>query len=132
METINAILPILGLLAGTIIAYLTKEELKSGYKYFVLLQHLLLAITIAMIAQKIIYAIPIAIGLFLIQYFIKYKHPTITIPLLAIIAQIQTTQIPIFLYLIPTGTLHYKEHKKMILIMVCYVIISIVFNILVK
>jgi len=123
METISTLLPILGILAGMLIAYLTKEELKPGKKYFILLQHLLLAIIIAALFP-IRYAIPIAIGLFLLQYLIKYKHPIITMPLLAIIAT--KTPIPIFLYFIPTGTLNYKEHKKILIVSVFYILLAII------
>ena len=129
METISTILPIIGLFTGTIIAYLTKEELKSGKKYFITLQHLILSLIIA-ILFPLKYALLTTIILLLLQYLISYKHPLITIPILAIFTQIPKTQIPIFLYLIPTGTLHYKEHKRLTIIGIAYVLISIIIKLI--
>jgi len=124
MGTLAALSPLLGLLAGVIVARLAKYELKQGKPYFILLQHALLAgIAGALLWQFRTAAIVIAVGLFLILWKKKFTHPLELTPCLAVPAMI--VQVPIFLYLIPTGTLHWKETKNLVAVALVYAVIGI-------
>lgn len=111
MGTLTALLPIIGLISGKILAKLTPSELKQGKKYFQLAQHFLLAVTTAVLFGNHIYSLIIGAFVFTVLWKTKYEHPLELMPILFIPALlVQTTQIPIFLYLIPTGTLNYNKN----------------------
>ncbi len=125
MGTLAAIAPIIGLFAGMITARLAKSELKQGKKYFILLQNILLATIIAIMTLNfgIIWAVASAVIAFLILW--KFSYQLYLTPLLAVAAaKMPATQIPIFLYCIPTGTLN-KDIKKILLVAVAYSIIAV-------
>lgn len=111
MGTLATIIPVLGILAGQIIALLAKTEIKPGKKYFKILQHALLALILGALFWNVkTIAIISAIILFVVLKITKFKHPIGLTALLAIPAIINPlTQIPIFLYYIPTGTLNTKS-----------------------
>ncbi len=128
MGTLATLAPLLGLFAGAIIARLTKSELALGKKYFVLLQHTLIAVLIGVLLwQSPIYAVAIGILVFATLLKTKFEHPLELTPLLAVPALlVNVTHIPIFLYFIPTGTLHWKETKKLILIALVYTALVVI------
>ena len=128
MGTLASLAPILGFLAGTIIARLTKSELEPGKKYFVLLQHALIAVIAGVLSwQSPISALVIGLLLFAVLWKTQFPHSLELTPLLAVPAVLsQNAIIPIFLYFIPTGTLHYKEYRKMILVSIVYALIVII------
>ena len=95
MGTLAQIAPILGLLAGLIIAKLVPYELKQGKKYFRLLQH---GLFIAIIATAI---------------WQRVNKQTIDVNAL------------IFLFFIPVGTLHHKKYLFLAGIAAAYIIISL-------
>ena len=106
MGTLATIMPILGLIAGGIASWLAQSEIKSGQKYFLLLQPALLGLILAALLWKVpIMAIIAGVILFVVLYATNFKHPIGLTTLLAIPAIFAPiTQIPIFLYLVPTGT----------------------------
>lgn len=106
MGTLAAIMPILGLIAGGIASWLAQSEIKPGQKYFLLLQHALLGLILAVLLWKVpMIAVISGIVLFVILWATNFKHPVGAMTLLAIPAVLApATQIPIFLYFVPTGT----------------------------
>lgn len=125
MGTLAALAPILGLFAGTITARLAKSEARQGQKYFILLQNTIFSVIIAIITLNfgITWAILSAILAFIILW--KFSCQLYLMPLLAIAAaKIPATQIPIFLYCIPTGTLS-KDIKKTLFAAIAYFIIAV-------
>ncbi|MBW2969584.1 hypothetical protein KY319_00470 [Candidatus Woesearchaeota archaeon] len=111
MGTLATIMPVLGLMAGQILGWLAKTEIKPGKKYFRILQHALLAIIIGALFWNVkTIAIISAIVLFIVLKITEFKHPIGLTALLAIPVIINPiTQIPVFLYYIPTGTLNTKS-----------------------
>ncbi len=95
MGTLEHFLPVLGLLAGLIIAKLTPEELKQGDKYFRFLQYALLIVIIGTAVWQ------------------KVNSQTINL------------HIPIFLFFIPVGTLYHQKYKLLAGIAAAYIIISL-------
>lgn len=127
MGTLAAIAPILGLFAGIITAKLAKSELQQGKKYFILLQNILLAVIIAIMTLNFgkTWAVLSAVATFIILW--KFSHQLYLTPLLAVVAaKMPATQIPIFLYCIPTGTLS-KDMKKIVLVAIAYALIAVLF-----
>ena len=126
MGTLAAITPILGLLAGIISAKLAKSELKPGKYYFQLMQHAMIGAIAGSLLWQFGKITAIAIGLlvFLVLWKTKFTHPVELIPILAVPATLSNiAQIPIFLYLIPTGTLHNKELKELTVVSVIYAVL---------
>jgi len=95
MGALAHLAPILGLLAGLIIAKLVQYELKQGEKYFRLLQHLLLVLVI---------------GTAVWQY---YGNQAINL------------DVPIFLFFIPVGTRYHKRYLFLGCIAIAYGIIAL-------
>jgi hypothetical protein len=95
MGTLANIAPILGLLAGLIIAKLVPYELKQGKKYFIPLQYALLIAVIGMTIWQ------------------KLNGQKIDI------------SIPAFLLFIPVGTLHHKKYLLLAGTAAAYIIISL-------
>ena len=128
MGTLAALDPLLGLLAGALVARLAKNELKQGKYYFILLQHALLAsIAGVLLWQSKIAALAIGLLLFIIFWKTKFANPLELTPLLAVPAALaQSTHSPIFLYFIPTGTLHWKETAKLTGIALVYAVIVVI------
>ncbi len=126
MGTLAALIPILGLPAGIIVAILAKSEIKQGTRYFQLSQHILLGCTAGALALDFGYATATAAGAFVfaILFYTKFTHPVEFIPMLAVPAVLsQISQIPIFLYLIPTATLN--RTRKLIVISLLYALIAV-------
>jgi hypothetical protein len=123
MGAIANITPILGLLAGNIVAWLARSELKDGKKYFIFLQHILIStIPVVLLWDNWTGFLAGAIT-FLILWKIKFTHPLEITPLLAVFPALnQNTIIPLFLYFIPTGTMNWKD-KKQILAAIVFVVI---------
>ncbi len=128
MGTLAALIPITGILAGIIAAHLAKNEIKPGQKYFQLLQHAMLGVILSVMLWKIpILAIISGIILFVLLYATNFKHPIGAMTLLAIPAILKpATQIPIFLYYVPTGTLN--EKSKNIIAVIVYAIIILIYH----
>ncbi len=127
MGALAAAFPVIGIIAGIIIAKLTPYEQKQGKKHFILLQHLTLACIISIILLRFgnIVGIISGIAAFLILWKTDFPHFTWMTPILAIpSALVINTQIPIFLYFIPTGTMS-RNIKKTLLAAVAYVIIAV-------
>ena len=126
MGTLSALLPITGILAGIIAGWLAKKEVKQGQKYLLLLQHALLgAMVTALFWQFTIYAIFAGIVTFILFFIVNFKHPMIISALTAIPAIIEPrTQIPVFLYLIQTGSLNTKDKNIAAAIIYCLIILS--------
>jgi hypothetical protein len=97
MGTLEHFAPVLGLLAGVIIAKLTPYEFKQGKKYFKILQYALLVAVIGTAAWQ------------------KINSQEINL------------HIPIFLFFIPVGTLHHKNYKIIAGIAAIYIIITLLF-----
>ncbi|VVB81730.1 Uncharacterised protein [uncultured archaeon] len=106
MGTLVTIMPVLGLVSGGIVSWLAQSEIKSGQKYFLLLQHALLGVILAVLLWKVqTIAVIAGIILFVLLYATNFKHPIGLMTLLAVPAiLVPATQIPIFLYFVPTGT----------------------------
>ncbi len=94
MGTLAALVPVLGLLAGVIVAKLVPYELKQGEKYFKLLQHTLLIFVIGTIVWQRMNAQPLNIG------------------------------VPVFLFFIPVGTRYHKNYVLLSGIAAAYIIIA--------
>jgi len=126
MGPLEEIIPILGVLAGLIVAFLAKSEMKPGQKYFQISQHVLLGVIVGALAWNFGYSTAIAAGVlvFALLWLAKFSHPIEFIPILSIPAVLsQNSQIPIFLYLIPTATLHRTELKELFIISIIYLIL---------
>lgn len=110
------IVSFLGLIIGMIIAKFTKEELKQGKKYFILIKKTILLI-IAIILLNYSYGnyIWIIPGL-VIGYFLKeiYFYLGLALSLSFIINQDLFTSTLIFLFGLPEGTLIYYKNKPLI------------------
>ncbi len=128
MGALAALAPLLGILAGIIVTQLAKSELKDGKKYFIILQHALLAIIFATLIWKWQMTATIAgVLIFGFLWKTKFQHYIELMPILAVPAILApNTQIPIFLYFIPTGTLHWKESKKLSIMATIYATIAII------
>ena len=119
------LIPVLGLFAGAIIAKLAHEELKDGHPYFVLSQHVLLASIIGIMIWNIP-GIIVSVLFFLALWKMRFNHPLRLMPVFAVPAMFNPiSQIPIFLYFIPTATLHHNKPKKLFVTAIAYILISI-------
>ncbi len=94
MGTLAHITPVLGLLAGIIIAKLVPYELKQGEKYFRILQYALATVVIGTAIWQ------------------RVNNQTTNI------------DVPIFLFLIPVGTLNHKKYLLLTGIAAAYIIIA--------
>ena len=128
MGALAATIPIVGLVAGGITGWLAHNEIKPGQKYFLLLQHALLAVILSVLLWNVkTIAIIAGIILFIILYATNFKHPVGLMSLLAIPAVlVPATQIPIFLYYVPTGTRN--TISKNIAAIIIYIIIVAVYH----
>ena len=95
MGTLATLAPVLGLLAGVIVAKLVPYELKQGQKYFKILQHTLLIVIIGTAVWQRINAQPINI------------------------------EVLVFLFFIPIGTLQHKNYLLLSGIAAAYIVISL-------
>lgn len=123
MGTLASLTPLLGLLAGHIISLFTKTEIKHGKQHLRLLQHALLA---ALIPALAFFPETIALCTILFAAFWKtnFPHPAELTPALSVLAALNpASHIPLFLYFIPTGTLH--KPKELILPAIGYALVII-------
>lgn len=95
MGTLAQLAPVLGLLAGFIVTKMTPYEFKQGEKYFRLLMYALLAV---------------AIGILVWQYTSNKPFDV---------------AVPLFLFLIPVGTLYHKRHFLLGGIAIAYAAIAL-------
>jgi len=99
MGTLAALAPVLGLLAGIIIAKLTTYELKQGQKYFKLLQYALLLAVVSTAVWQHVNGQPINVSTL------------------------------IFLIFIPVGTLHHKKYWLLTGIAAAYILITAILTV---
>lgn len=90
MGTLAQLAPVLGILAGYIVAKLTPYEFKQGQKYFRFLMYALLAVVIGTAAWQHTSGKPIDIA------------------------------VPFFLFFIPAGTIYHKNYKVLLSIAAVY------------
>jgi len=127
MGTLVALVPLLGLLVGVVVAHHTKSELKQGQPYFVLFQHAIIASIPVMLLWKD-WQVALAIGviLFAILWKMRFPHPIELMPVLSVPAVLApVTQTALFLYFIPTGTLNRKNINTLLAISIVYAAIVI-------
>lgn len=92
MEILNyfliSLVVYLGLLAGIIISYMAKEELKPGKRYFILAHNITLAFILYFILEfikanvYIVFLLPLAFVVFLFYYTETYKKSYALYPIL--------------------------------------------------
>ena len=113
---------------GLLVARWAKEELKPGKPYFLIAQHIILAVVLGVIVWHLhrIAAVCSAIILFVILYAYKFKHPAITgFPLGA--ALLSRNAIPaIFIYGLVSGTVFMirKKPRQAILEAILFTVIG--------
>jgi len=124
--TLTLIVSFLGLILGIILAYIAKEELKPGKKYFILLQKVILTSIVAFLffywSNKNIFLFIICLfASFILIYFFIEKIKTHHIyKVLGLIFYFSSKDIEIFkiqaflifLYGLPTGSLLTKVTKR--------------------
>jgi hypothetical protein len=115
---LTAIVSYLGLLAGMIVSYLAREELKAGEKFFIIMQHTLLFLfaVIALSTRQVLVAVSIVALLFLSH---RLTVSYLVYPLLAVLLFSTTsvhdrflTAALIFIYGLPTAALDYRDGLK--------------------
>lgn len=122
MGTLISLIPLLGIPAGLTIAHFSPKEHTSDKKYYVWLQRILLGTIIGATAW---HYNPLLSALGILPLF--FNPPMWIIPLLGIPATLaEESHIPIFLYLLPTATLHKKEWKKLMIMTAFYAAITII------
>lgn len=126
MELINymlaSLIVSLGLFCGVILGYIAKEEMKPGKKYFILLQHAIIAVMLVLMVYlrfegDIVFLF--VAGLFFIFYKTKFKKqimPEIYVLFALIFANAKAESFLILaslmlLYGLPTGSLISMEKK---------------------
>ena len=117
MGTLAQLLAVLGLLAGYLSARFAHYEMKDGKKYFVLLQHALLATLIGMITWAYRPSIAIIVGIVFFLFLWKFSmvhqlKPTAFC--LGLLTGFYSTELVTFLYFIPSATLNYKDKKNLL------------------
>ena len=95
MGTLAHLAPVLGLLAGLIVAKLAKSELKQGEKYFQFMQHILFVAIIGIAVWQ------------------RLKEQPINL------------DVPLFLFFIPVGTRYHKKYLLLAGIAIAYSIIAL-------
>lgn len=126
--TLTLIVSFLGLILGIILAYIAKEELRPGKKYFILLQKVVLTLILSfffyffLFFKKNYFLLVLSLLVFfiLIYFFIEKVKTYYIYPILALIFFFSSKNIDlfkieaflIFLYGFPTGSLLTKVTKK--------------------
>ncbi len=123
--TLTSIVSFLGLILGIILAYIAKEELKQGKKYFIFLQKVILTLIFFFIFYylklNIFFIIILSLIFFILIYLYNEKIKTYYIyPFLAILFYFSSKNVElfkiqaflIFLYGFPTGSLLTKVKKR--------------------
>ncbi|PIN76257.1 hypothetical protein COV18_00460 [Candidatus Woesearchaeota archaeon CG10_big_fil_rev_8_21_14_0_10_37_12] len=122
---LSAIAPVFGLLAGVIIAYFTKEELKQGEKYFRLLQHVLLSAIFVILFWQFTWQ-AVILGVILLAALWRFSFDNfLLIPVMALPATVSVIQPLVFVYFIPVGTLLYEQKKELVVLGVVYVLLAV-------
>lgn len=108
------IISIFGLFLGWIIAIYTKEELKQGEKYFIILQFVILAILFFITLNNNINILFLIIGIIL---GILIRNPFIYFGIILIPISSFLSVVLIFIYGLVEGSINYitKDMKKMII-----------------
>ncbi len=115
MGALASLLPVLGLVAGLIIARFTKSEIKTGRKHLELLQKALLATIAGTMLWNFGIFISAPWGIVIFLLILRHNIPLELIPFLAIPSVLaEQTQIPIFLYFLTTASLYHKERKVLV------------------
>ena len=128
MESISYVLTViasyLGLVCGIIVAYIAKEELKKGKKYFVFLQNAITALIIFLILGffkvHILLNIVFLVLFFVLARLLKFPKSYLLYPVFGAIlylARIRTNEFAliaalVFLYGFPTAALLSRFKKK--------------------
>jgi hypothetical protein len=130
---LTAVIAYLGLLAGMIVSYLAREELREGEKYFVIMQHTLLFLfaVIALSTGQVLVAISV-VALLIMAHRITISY--LMYPLLAILLfSTQTlhdrflTAALIFIYGLPTAALDYKRGLRPLIYNAGFLVFSLMF-----
>jgi len=151
--SLTNIIVFFGLIIGIILAYIAKEELKDGKKYFILLQNILLAIIfffcLFFYKTNLILTIAISLAVFFSLYFYlntekRQRIRYIDYGLLGIFFYYASKNLNLFLlqsalifiYGFPTGSLLINIKKKnfleIILKNISFIIISLVLFFIIK
>ena len=122
---LSTIAPILGLLAGVIIAHFTKEELKQGEKYFRLFQHVLFSAIFVILFWQFTWQ-AVILGVILLAALWRFSFDNfLLIPVMALPATVSVIQPLVFVYFIPVVTLLYEQKKELVVLGVVYVLLAV-------
>ena len=120
--TLALIITFLGLFVGLFIAFFTKEELKQGARYFILLQRVIpiLALVLLAVFLRNIYVFLIIIVFFLLYLFAFGRYKKLLYWALAVIFFIYMANktlflinaLLIFIYGLAEGSLYYSANQK--------------------
>lgn len=126
---LTAIVPLLGIASGLIIARYTKKEIREGRKYLNDLCNVLLALVVVIIVAKhsLKWAIIEGLIIYLLLLFIRMEHKYKIIPLLGISSVLNpATAIIAFLYNMTIASIQYKNKKKLAIAGALYLGIALV------
>lgn len=122
MGALVSLVSILGLFAGWFISRLSLSEVRAGKQYFLILEHFLLAVIIAsLFSNFLLPSIFFGLGLFFLFWHFEFSHPVELVPVLAFVPN----PIPIFLYLLPVGSLC-RDLKKLFMVAAVYVLFALI------
>lgn len=146
MEILNyvliAVVVSIGLISGKVLAWIAKEEIRSGKKYFIILQKALFcgAIILLMFLNKtnVHYIWIGALVIFVYLYYYKKISPEIVYAVLGLVFYLSVkteyfliASSLIFLYGLPSGTL-LKDKKKIALNLLLFLVVAVGLFLLLK
>jgi len=129
MGTLVSLSPLLGILAGLILTYLAKDEVKQGKNTIILLQHFLFgAVVTTALWPYGFFSVLIGALVFLGSWKFQISHTLTFIPVMGLFT-VAAIPIPIFIYFIPLASIQFKQKKKLALYSGLYAIIALIFSI---
>ncbi len=133
----------LGLAFGIIIAFIAKDELKQGKKYFITLQNAIVALSVGVLAYfykiDLYFVVILTLLIFFVLFYIEnVKKSYVIYPLLAFIFYISSgitsffvvESVLIFLYGFPTAALLVRKRKDIIYVILKHIPFLIIVNFL--
>ncbi len=133
----------LGLAFGIIIAFIAKDELKQGKKYFITLQNAIMALSVGVLAYfykiDLYFVVILTLLIFFVLFYIEnVKKSYVIYPLLAFIFYISSgitsffvvESVLIFLYGFPTAALLVRKRKDIIYVILKHIPFLIIVNFL--